>query len=63
MTSEQHLAAAEQLLAVQDNGVNVAPTYPTAGEIAEATAHALLAIAIELGAPHVQAQPEQAATQ
>lgn len=57
MDAAGHLAAAEQLLTAKDNGVNIAPTLPGAIDVAEATAHALCAIAIELGAPHGPAEP------
>lgn len=52
MTPAEHIAKAEQLLADTADGSSAWPEETVLPNIQAAIAHSLIAVAVELGAPH-----------
>lgn len=55
MTPQEHLAEAEALLATPKDPYLLPGSYMDLGPVWAAIGHALVAIAVELGAPHTAA--------
>lgn len=57
MTPAEHIAEAERLITLVQNDGNSGPLDSPTEDLLLAVAHALIALAVENGAPHASAPP------